>query len=145
MPRPMRRILCPVSGNSSAGRARPCQGRGREFESRFPLQIHLLRRTSPKSEKPGISQRVLGFFICIKIPIQNSRLRTSNIAQGDKIASHWLDGRVVMQRPAKPCTPVRFRVQPPIFQIRSLLRGSHPLIWFEMSHIVGPLPGWRNW
>ena len=28
-----------LSGNSSAGRARPCQGRGREFESRFPLQI----------------------------------------------------------------------------------------------------------
>src|SRR5690606_7804729 len=27
------------SGNSSVGRARPCQGRGREFESRFPLQI----------------------------------------------------------------------------------------------------------
>ena len=27
----------------------------------------------------------------------------------------WLDGRVVMQRPAKPCTPVRFRLQPPDF------------------------------
>ncbi len=26
-------------GNSSAGRARPCQGRGRGFESRFPLKI----------------------------------------------------------------------------------------------------------
>ena len=26
-------------GNSSVGRARPCQGRGREFESRFPLQL----------------------------------------------------------------------------------------------------------
>ena len=25
-------------GNSSVGRARPCQGRGREFESRLPLQ-----------------------------------------------------------------------------------------------------------
>ena len=25
-------------GNSSVGRARPCQGRGREFESRFPLE-----------------------------------------------------------------------------------------------------------
>jgi hypothetical protein len=25
-----------------------------------------------------------------------------------------LCGRVVMQRPAKPCTPVRFRPQPPI-------------------------------
>ena len=43
-------LLCPMSGsvhqyavrgfcgNSSVGRARPCQGRGREFESRFPLQ-----------------------------------------------------------------------------------------------------------
>ena len=28
-------------GNSSVGRARPCQGRGREFESRFPLQSGL--------------------------------------------------------------------------------------------------------
>ena len=27
-------------GNSSVGRARPCQGRGREFESRFPLSIN---------------------------------------------------------------------------------------------------------
>ncbi len=26
-------------GNSSVGRARPCQGRGREFESRLPLDI----------------------------------------------------------------------------------------------------------
>ena len=26
-----------TSGSSSVGRARPCQGRGREFESRFPL------------------------------------------------------------------------------------------------------------
>ena len=25
-------------GNSSVGRARPCQGRGREFESRLPLE-----------------------------------------------------------------------------------------------------------
>ena len=27
------------SGNSSVGRAQPCQGWGREFESRFPLFI----------------------------------------------------------------------------------------------------------
>ena len=31
-----KRLVC---GNSSVGRARPCQGRGREFESRFPLKI----------------------------------------------------------------------------------------------------------
>ncbi len=29
-------------GNSSVGRAQPCQGWGREFESRFPLQIRNL-------------------------------------------------------------------------------------------------------
>jgi hypothetical protein len=37
-------------GNSSAGRAQPCQGWGREFESRFPLQI----------KKPWINPR---FFV----------------------------------------------------------------------------------
>ncbi len=38
----------PVSGNSSVGRAQPCQGWGREFESRFPLQIAI--ETSVTSE-----------------------------------------------------------------------------------------------
>jgi hypothetical protein len=28
------------------------------------------------------------------------------------VETFWLGGRVVMQRPAKPCTPVRFRPQP---------------------------------
>ena len=28
-----------ICGNSSVGRARPCQGRGREFEPRFPLHF----------------------------------------------------------------------------------------------------------
>ena len=32
----MCKLFC---GNSSVGRAQPCQGWGREFESRFPLQI----------------------------------------------------------------------------------------------------------
>ena len=71
-----------VCGNSSVGRAQPCQGWGREFESRFPL--HLFQPRSP------------GFFL-------------SGCRQPDP----WLGGRVVMQRPAKPCTPVRFRPQPP--------------------------------
>lgn len=30
--------VCYACGNSSAGRALPCQGKGRGFESRFPLQ-----------------------------------------------------------------------------------------------------------
>ena len=39
------------SGNSSVGRARPCQGRGREFESRFPLQFQ--RCSEVSSERKG--------------------------------------------------------------------------------------------
>src|SRR5690606_13015686 len=38
-------------GNSSVGRARPCQGRGREFESRFPLQY----LTRPRKRGLGVS------------------------------------------------------------------------------------------
>ena len=38
-------------GNSSVGRARPCQGRGREFESRFPLQIKDMRNSGCRVKK----------------------------------------------------------------------------------------------
>ncbi len=34
-----RGMVLSIGGNSSVGRARPCQGRGREFESRFPLDL----------------------------------------------------------------------------------------------------------
>lgn len=55
------------------------------------------------------------------------------------IASHrWLGGRVVMQRTATPCTPVRFRPQPPsnharvvklvdTRDLKSLARNSVPV------------------
>ena len=54
-------------GNSSVGRARPCQGRGREFESRFPLNdndsLHGCRfslkeetRTSAPERSPVIGE-----------------------------------------------------------------------------------------
>lgn len=34
------------------------------------------------------------------------------------------DGRVVMQRIANPCTPVRFRVAPPVFRLFPINRGD---------------------
>ena len=37
---PKQVIMIILSGNSSVGRAQPCQGWGREFESRFPLHSH---------------------------------------------------------------------------------------------------------
>ena len=72
-------------GNSSVGRARPCQGRGREFEPRFPLQVF---------------GNAFGHFA--------ESPRESPILHGARP-----DGRVVMHRIANPFTPVRFRLRPP--------------------------------
>ena len=57
------------SGNSSAGRARPCQGRGREFESPFPLQI-----------TKGFA-RILANPFSLILTLPKSTLRNTNIAQ----------------------------------------------------------------
>ena len=46
-----------VRGNSSVGRAQPCQGWGREFESRFPLQFV---RRGRRGNRGGVSP-----FYCI--------------------------------------------------------------------------------
>ena len=45
-------------GNSSVGRARPCQGRGREFESRFPLQINSIGSSGCFSIKGALAKRL---------------------------------------------------------------------------------------
>ena len=44
-------------GNSSVGRAQPCQGWGREFESRFPLKN---RRLNPYNK---LISKLWGFFV----------------------------------------------------------------------------------
>jgi hypothetical protein len=83
-----------LRGNSSAGRAQPCQGWGREFESRFPLQLRSLDTVE-----------VFWFKLRINVTCTNTQ---------------WLGGRVVMQRPAKPSTAVRFRPQPPYLNWKQL-------------------------
>ena len=45
-------VLYTACGNSSVGRAQPCQGWGREFESRFPLQ-----------NSKSLSRKIGAFFI----------------------------------------------------------------------------------
>ena len=54
-------MMCGSRGNSSVGRARPCQGRGREFESRFPLQFSYRNLGHPRFcffEATSLSWRV---------------------------------------------------------------------------------------
>src|SRR5690606_26780913 len=49
-----------------------------------------------------------------RIPHQDAPHRTT------PVVLTRLDGRVVMQRTATPCTPVRFRLQPPPLHTRTL-------------------------
>ncbi len=51
------------SGNSSAGRAPPCQGGGRGFEPRFPL--HYLRNVIFKIAARGIPRFKIPVFYCL--------------------------------------------------------------------------------
>ena len=90
-PRPVKCRL--PRGNSSVGRARPCQGRGREFESRFPLQV---------AEAP-----VRRGFV---FPVRH---RGADMEESFREAVIRPGGRVVMQRTANPRTPVQFRPRPP--------------------------------
>ncbi len=54
-------------------------------------------------------------------------------------ATHlWLSGRVVMQRPAKPCTSVRFRAQPP--KTKQLLLSAARRFFLACGS-VSPRPG----
>ncbi len=63
-------------GNSSVGRAQPCQGWGREFESRFPLQKKVSRNADLNFAKPDEVQLYMqsfsyrdGFFYFISASI----------------------------------------------------------------------------
>ena len=62
-------------GNSSVGRAQPCQGWGREFESRFPLQKKVSRDADLNFAKPDVVQSYAGrpllrsaFFFIVPSP-----------------------------------------------------------------------------
>ncbi len=64
-----------LCGNSSVGRARPCQGRGREFESRFPLQV-VWKQTALESKNPCISA------ICKDFSFSGSATKSSRMQAG---------------------------------------------------------------
>jgi hypothetical protein len=107
------------SGNSSVGRARPCQGRGRRFESGFPL--HFLAEWQSghapdcKSVYRGSTPRSASIFngiMSLRNLCCNTVLNSSTIARMVKL---------VDTQDLKSCdltvVPVRFRLRAPfIFQ-----------------------------
>jgi hypothetical protein len=77
-------LLC--CGNSSVGRARPCQGRGREFESRFPLQNISSRVLQLLALNAGIAQLVEHDLA--KVGVASSSL-VSRSSQHDSDKHHY--------------------------------------------------------
>ncbi len=57
----------PQCGSSSVGRARPCQGRGRGFESRLPLQKEIL------STQRGFFLEYQTFFVALVVELVDTQ------------------------------------------------------------------------
>ena len=129
-------------GRGSAGRASPCQGEGRGFESRRPLG--------------GAGRRLAKFATtpdCLGGSAGTSARSPSRRAAGGGMAE-WL-----RQGPAKPCTRVRFPLPPrgrlaqresaSLTRKRSLVQsqyrpqelpGTAPRYWLS-AHPLGDYPG----
>ena len=58
-------------GNSSVGRARPCQGRGREFEPRFPLQFARVVESVDTRDLKSLAFRGVPVQVWLRAPFQN--------------------------------------------------------------------------
>ena len=57
-------------GNSSVGRARPCQGRGREFEPRFPLQFARVVESVDTRDLKSLAFRGVPVQVWLRAPLK---------------------------------------------------------------------------
>ena len=74
-------------GNSSVGRAQPCQGWGRGSESRFPLQRGPERNPDRKQKALYVSN-IQGFFSCSPTPVEAKG--SSHFIHGSYLSSSGL-------------------------------------------------------
>ena len=58
-------------GNSSVGRARPCQGRGREFEPRFPLQFARVVESVDTRDLKSLAFRGVPVQVWLRAPFKH--------------------------------------------------------------------------
>ena len=141
-------------GCSAVGSASPCQGEGREFESRHPLgetrftfsAISSAGERFPDTEEvtgsipvsctessilfADVAQLVAHHLAKVRVASSNLVIRSHGPISNRVGAHHlqlemtWWNGRVVRQRSAKPCTRVRFPFPP---QIRGSCAEWEPL------------------
>ncbi len=141
------------SGNSSVGRAQPCQGWGREFESRFPLQIPHRSTTARRHRLMVRAEWQSGHAAACKAVYAGSIPTSASIS----FASPALPAIPASAR--RGCAAMEFRcdsdhqgVQPRGFRgpapaWRKLLpHFARRLHCGRASLSCGPQsPGWRNW
>ena len=156
-----------TGGNSSVGRAQPCQGWGREFESRFPLQtssttmpIHRRRSRFAGAEWQSGHAAACKAVYAGSIPTSASTLFTLlwrlNILRPARI-SHRIARRGAEN--AEPASRTRIRADLPVCPASrgpaSQDRARWPPLYAADAvrvhgrntvRIAGDvLPGWRNW
>jgi mannose-6-phosphate isomerase-like protein (cupin superfamily) len=106
------------------------------FQSNKAKQAHLININSGDFEVPILAKYQIfyhGQKDCVFMKIQYGKrvdeldteyffATLKSLQRLQCLTFRRLDGRVVMQRPAKPCTPVRFRLQPPPTECQLLPR-----------------------
>ena len=95
------------------------------------------RATADRKQK-SIKRFTSGEYLSDPLLVRNFYPVSQSPTKSATIPESRRDGRVVMQRPAKPCTPVQFRLPPP---------RSH-LPTFKVSKPRkknNRPPGWWNW
>ena len=140
-------------GNSSVGRARPCHGRGREFESRFPLQSSMAPIMDITFKAMPCQHGALAKRLCSGLQIRLVRFDSGTCLHIDKPA-RGLDtdcgARVVKSVDTRDLksldvrvVPVRFRPRAPLklkkkaLQIKQIRRFTASFLFLLPS--VSPL------
>ena len=104
-------------GSSSAGRAQPCQGWGREFESRFPLQAFKQLKAFFILHKKPFALSLQLVYLCPTNPKLNSRYPNaiSEIRNGivrNQFSPRWWNGRHAGLKILWPLRPCGFESHP---------------------------------
>ena len=93
-------LISDKCGNSSVGRARPCQGRGREFEPRFPLQYARVVESVDTRDLKSLAFRGVPVQVWLRAPFQNDT--SGSLAQS--VEQRTFNPLVEGSNPSRPTT-----------------------------------------
>ena len=93
-------LISDKCGNSSVGRARPCQGRGREFEPRFPLQFARVVESVDTRDLKSLAFRGVPVQVWLRAPFKNDS--SGSLAQS--VEQRTFNPLVEGSNPSRPTT-----------------------------------------